>query len=69
MSETNDESRKAERREEPEVGLIADEDLPEDLRPTDDNPLAKDPDKAEDDQEGKKAEGVPDLGEPGPGGA
>ncbi len=30
-------------RETPEVGLIADEELPEDLQPTDDNPLAQDP--------------------------
>ena len=29
--------------ERPEVGLVPDEDLPEDLRPTDDNPLAQDP--------------------------
>jgi len=27
-----------------EPGLVPDEDLPEDLQPTDDNPLAKDPD-------------------------
>jgi hypothetical protein len=33
--------------ERPEVGLIADEDLPEDLQPTDDNPLAKDPESSE----------------------
>jgi hypothetical protein len=32
---------------EPETGLIADEELPEDLQPTDDNPLAQDPDEQE----------------------
>ena len=36
MSESSNEN------ETPDVGLIADEDLPEDLQPTDDNPLAKD---------------------------
>lgn len=29
--------------ERPDVGLVGDEDLPEDLRPGNDNPLAKDP--------------------------
>jgi hypothetical protein len=33
--------------ERPDVGLIADEDLPEDLQPTDDNPLAKDPEPSD----------------------
>lgn len=33
--------------ERPERGLIADEDLPDDVRPGDDNPLAKDPDEDE----------------------
>jgi hypothetical protein len=56
--------------ERPEVGLIADEDLPEDLRPTEDNPLAQDPDD-EDRDDGRsggtpgKVEGVPDMGDPG----
>lgn len=36
--------------EQPEVGLVADEDLPEDLQPSDDNPLAKDPDDSEEPQ-------------------
>jgi hypothetical protein len=60
------------RHERPEVGLVGDEDLPEDLRPTDDNPLAQDPDEtagdAEDDS-AEKVEGVPDMGEPGAAGA
>ncbi|HEX5986631.1 MAG TPA: hypothetical protein VFY86_08935 [Nocardioides sp.] len=55
MSETSDESigpddagsagstGESDDRETPEVGLIADEELPEDLQPTDDNPLAQDP--------------------------
>jgi hypothetical protein len=38
---------------------ISDEQLPEDLRPTDDNPLAKAPD----DEEPAKIHGTPDLGE------
>lgn len=46
MSESSNEH------ETPEVGLIRDEDLPEDLQPTDDNPLAKDPPEAEDDTDG-----------------
>lgn len=55
---------------EPDVGLIADEDLPEDLQPTDDNPLAQDPDEREAKEEEKAAEeptvdGMPDMGEPG----
>lgn len=58
---------------EPEVGLIADEELPEDLRPTDDNPLAQDPEQREAQEEQKQAqqppkvEGMPDMGDPGPG--
>ena len=56
---------------EPDVGLIADEDLPEDLQPTDDNPLAQDPDQREAKQKEKEAEeppkgeGMPDMGQPG----
>jgi hypothetical protein len=55
--------------EPPEKGLISDEELPEDLQPTDDNPLAKDPGD-EDDSAGRKpedvrVEGMPDLGSPG----
>ena len=72
MSEPSNEAE----RTTPGVGLIADEDLPEDLQPTDDNPLAKDPadDKgdAADGAEGagadpsgeRKVEGMPDMGEP-----
>ena len=70
MSESSNEH------ETPDVGLIADEDLPEDLQPTDDNPLAQDPSETDDSQEGdssdsgpgpsgeKKVEGMPDMGEP-----
>ena len=67
MSESSNEN------ETPEVGLIADEELPEDLQPTDDNPLAKDPSETEDEESGDgppgdpKVEGMPDMGEPGPG--
>ncbi len=55
----------------PEKGLISDEELPEDLRPTDDNPLAKDPDDEGESSQGgpsaaaEKVEGVPDMGDPG----
>ena len=52
---------------------ITDDQLPEDVRPSDDNPLAKDP--AEDDDAGEpggtggmtaeKLEGMPDVGQPG----
>jgi hypothetical protein len=57
-------------RQEPEVGLIADEELPEDLQPTDDNPLAKNPGDSADEGEdtgldGAKVEGMPDMGNPG----
>lgn len=54
--------------ERPDVGLIADEDLPEDLQPTDDNPLAKDPGEEsedKDDSQPGKVEGMPDMGNPG----
>ncbi|QNN54485.1 hypothetical protein [Nocardioides mesophilus] len=58
--------------EAPEVGLIADEDLPADLQPTDDNPLAQDPDQADSASEGgpgsgeeTQVEGMPDLQQPG----
>ena len=77
MSESSNEH------ETPDVGLIADEDLPEDLQPTDDNPLAQDPSETEDDDSANassgnassgdgssgdpKVEGLPDMGEPGPG--
>ncbi len=80
MSETSDESigpddagsagstGESDDRETPEVGLIADEELPEDLQPTDDNPLAKDPgdEKESDDAaETGKVGGMPDMGAPG----
>ena len=73
MSESSNEPE----RETPEVGLIADEELPEDLQPTDDNPLAKDPSDTDDADDStndagagsgeRKVEGMPDMGEPGPG--
>ena len=54
--------------ETPEVGLVPDEDLPEDLQPAE-NPLAQDPDDEDDDGEKPgNVEGMPDLGGPeGPG--
>ncbi len=60
MSESSNE------RETPDVGLIADEELPEDLQPSEDNPLAQDPDEQpEDDSAGSpKVEGMPDMGDP-----
>lgn len=61
-------------RETPEVGLIADEELPEDLQPTEDNPLAQDPDESDDATDAgpgagpggdeKSVEGMPDMGSP-----
>ena len=56
--------------ERPEVGLIGDEDLPEDLQPTDDNPLAKNPGDSDDESEDTgpgagKVDGMPDMGNPG----
>ena len=47
-------------RETPDVGLIPDEDLPEDLQP-EENPLARDPDGSD----AGKVEGMPDMGGPG----
>jgi hypothetical protein len=55
--------------ETPEVGLISDEQLPEDLQP-ERNPLARDPeDESEDSGEdpSAKVEGMPDMGQPGAG--
>jgi hypothetical protein len=57
MSESSNE------REPGEVG-IRDEDLPEDLQPTDDNPLAQNPDDQDDDGEATKVDGLPDMGDP-----
>ncbi|HEX6248885.1 MAG TPA: hypothetical protein VFZ64_13525 [Nocardioidaceae bacterium] len=52
--------------ERPDVGLIGDEDLPEDLRPTEDNPLAQDPGDEEKKEAGAdKVDGMPDMGDPG----
>ncbi len=52
--------------ETPEVGLIADEQLPEDLQP-EKNPLAADPDDEPDDggSEEPQVDGLPDMGQPG----
>ena len=63
----------------PEVGLIADDELPEDLQPTDDNPLAQDTSDSPSDGGGRdgdatnasrsaepEVEGMPDMDEPGP---
>jgi hypothetical protein len=52
-------------------GLISDEELPEDLQPTDDNPLARDPDADDEGSDGDAAsgpgrvDGMPDAGQPG----
>lgn len=55
-----------------EVGLVPDEDLPEDLQPSDDNPLAQDPEEGSGDDAGpggsaesEEVDGMPDMGEPG----
>ena len=61
MSETSNEPR-----EEPDIGLIADEDLPEELQPSEDNPLAQQPEDPDDTgNEDPKVEGMPDMGQPG----
>jgi hypothetical protein len=70
MSESSSETGSSEQHEKPEVGLIPDEDLPEDLQP-DKNPLAADPDdESADDGSGAggdepKVDGLPDMGQPG----
>lgn len=66
---TND-GRPDDRTETPETGLVPDEELPEDLRPSDDNPLAQDPDESDDTQDADpggepKVAGMPDVGAPG----
>jgi hypothetical protein len=67
MSESSSETGASEQSEKPEVGLIPDEDLPEDLQP-DKNPLAADP---EDESAGgsgsdePRVDGLPDMGQPG----
>lgn len=54
----------------PEIGLIPDEDLPEDLQPKE-NPLARNPEEEGDaeedagDESGPKAERMPGVGDPG----
>jgi hypothetical protein len=56
-------------REVPEFGLISDEELPDDLQPSQ-NPLARDPEDDPPEGDGgpaaPKREGMPDMGEPGP---
>jgi len=60
MSETSNEPR-----EEPDIGLIADEDLPEELQPSEDNPLAQQPEDQDDaGNEDPKVEGMPDINQP-----
>jgi hypothetical protein len=67
---SNERAGSAEERETPEVGLVPDEELPEDLQPKE-NPLARDPGDDSDDGSGEggsgetKVEGMPDMGEPG----
>ena len=70
---SNQSSESGEERETPDVGLVPDEELPEDLQPKE-NPLARDPDDDTEGAEGDgpaggsgegKVEGMPDMGEPG----
>ena len=68
---SNRSSESGEERETPDVGLVPDEDLPEDLQPKE-NPLARDPDddagedgSAEGGSGEAKVDGMPDMGEPG----
>jgi hypothetical protein len=66
MSEPSSETGSSEH-ETPDVGLVPDEDLPEDLQP-DKNPLAADPDDESPTDSGSdepKVEGMPDMGQPG----
>ncbi|MGN6129749.1 MAG: hypothetical protein ACTHOK_05355 [Nocardioidaceae bacterium] len=51
---------------------ITDDQLPEDVRPSDDNPLAKNPGEDDEGEAGgtggmtaEKLEGMPDMGQPG----
>ena len=70
MSESSNEQSTEQGGETPDVGLIPDEDLPEDLQP-DKNTLAADPDDEPDDSADTSAgpdtqvEGMPDMGQPG----
>jgi hypothetical protein len=72
---SNEQTGSAEEHETPDVGLVPDEELPEDLQPKE-NPLARDPgddsgDDSGDDASGEggsgetKVEGMPDMGQPG----
>jgi hypothetical protein len=64
--EQSDAERDLAEHERPDRGLVGDRDLPEDLQPIEDNPLAKSPgeEDAGDDEE-PRAEGLPDMGDPG----
>lgn len=77
MSQSPSESESSGEHETPEVGLIPDEALPEDLQP-DKNPLAADPDESSDGRDddrdggddngaasGPKTDAMPDMGQPG----
>ena len=64
--EPSDAERDLAEHERPDRGLVGDKELPEDLQPTEENPLAQDPgegDAGEDEE--PKAEGLPDMGGPG----
>jgi hypothetical protein len=63
--EQTDAERDLAEHERPDRGLVGDKDLPEDLQPIDDNPLAKNPGEEDADDEEPKAEGLPDMGAPG----
>jgi hypothetical protein len=64
--EQTDAERDLAEHERPDRGLVGDKDLPEDLQPIDDNPLAKNPGEEDaDDVEEPKDEGLPDMGAPG----
>jgi hypothetical protein len=64
--EQSDAERDLAEHERPDRGLVGDKDLPEDLQPIDDNPLAKNPGEEDTgDDEEPKAEGMPDMGAPG----
>ncbi len=65
MSTSSDESNEPDESSTKDDGPgISDDQLPEDLRPTDDNPLAKNPDE-EGDEDDKSSGFKPDLGDSG----
>ncbi len=62
MSETSNEQEPAGT---PETGLVADGDLPEELQPSEANPLAQQPEEQADGEgEEPKVDGMPDVGQP-----